>query len=143
MILRMKPMYLLCVLAACGASQKEVAVKGSDLDLARIAGDWQGEYTGTESGRSGPASFSLQVGSHTAEGQVVMGGATPLRIEFVQVKRGEVKGTIAPYTDPNCACVVETTFLGTLGTDTISGSFETKLATGAVQTGTWSVHKKP
>src|SRR5690242_4398137 len=57
----------LAFVAACGASQKEVAVQGADLDLARVAGDWDGEYKGTESGRTGQVSFSLQVGSHVAE----------------------------------------------------------------------------
>lgn len=88
-------------------------------------------------------SFSLEVGNHIAEGQVMMGGATPLKIEFVKVKQDQVRGTIAPYTDPNCSCQVETSFDGTLGNDEISGTFETKVsATGQTQTGTWSVHRK-
>ncbi len=140
---RMKTLFMCAVLAACGGGQKEVAVQGSDLDLARVAGDWEGEYTGTESGRSGPVSFSLQVGSHTAEGQVIMSGATPLKIEFVKVNKNEVKGTIAPYMDPNCSCEVQTTFLGNFGNDAINGTFETKISTtGQVQTGTWSVQRK-
>ena len=134
---------VLVALVACGGGQKEVAVQGSDLDLVRVAGDWQGEYKGAESGRTGPVSFSLQLGSHTAEGEVVMGGATPLKIAFVKVKQDEVKGTIAPYTDPACSCEVETTFFGTVANDVINGTFETKLGTtGKVQTGTWSVTRK-
>jgi hypothetical protein len=134
----------LTLLAACGGGQKEVAVQGSDKDLVNIAGDWQGEYKGTESGRSGPVSFSLQVGSHIAEGQVLMGGATPLKIEFIKAKSGQIQGTIAPYTDPNCSCQVETTFLGTVREgNSIDGTFETKLGTtGQVQTGTWEVARK-
>jgi hypothetical protein len=130
--------------AACGGGQKEVAVKGDDVELARLAGDWEGEYKGNESGRSGPVSFSLQVGRHVAEGEVKMGGTTPLKIEFVQIKGDQVKGTIAPYTDPNCNCQVETSFLGNFGGDTINGMFETKIgATGQIQTGTWAVTRKP
>jgi len=136
-------MLVLALAAACGGSQKEVAVQGSDMDLARIAGDWEGEYKGTDSGRTGPVKFSLQVGSHTAEGQVVMGGATPLKIEFVKVAKGEIKGTIAPYTDPTCSCEVQTTFRGNVGTDAINGTFETKVsANGQVQSGTWNVTRK-
>ena len=139
----MKWMLLAFVLAACGGSQKDVAVQGNDLDLARMSGDWVGEYKGNESGRVGPVSFSLQVGSHIAEGQVMMGGGTPLKIEFVKIKDTEVKGTIAPYTDPNCACEVQTTFLGNYADDAINGSFETKVsATGQMQSGTWSVRRK-
>lgn len=141
--MNMKWMFALALLVGCGGSQKAVAVEGSDLDLARVAGDWEGEYSGTDSGRSGPITFSLQMGSHTAEGQVMMNGATPLKIEFVKVKKDEVKGTIAPYTDPECSCEVQTTFLGTLGSDVINGTFETKVsATGQIQTGTWTVSRK-
>ena len=109
----------------------------------RLAGEWKGEYKGNESGRSGAVTFSLQLGQHTAEGEVVMTGTTPLKIEFVQVKGGQVRGTIAPYTDPGCACQVETSFLGTLAGDTISGMFETKIgATGQIQTGSWAVTRQ-
>lgn len=145
----LRPMYsktvlaLAFLIAACGGSQKEVAVQGTDKDLIGVAGDWTGDYKGNESGRSGPVSFSLGVGMHTAEGEVIMGGATPLKISFIKVKDGEVKGSIAPYTDPNCSCQVETTFLGTVGDGVINGSFETKLGTtGQIQTGTWTVTKK-
>ena len=139
----MKIAAVLAFLMACGGSQKEVAVQGSDMDLARIAGDWQGDYKGNESGRTGPVSFSLSVGSHTAEGQVVMNNATPLKIEFVKVTNDQIKGTIAPYTDPACSCQVETTFTGDLVSDNqISGSFESKIsANNSTQTGTWSVRR--
>jgi hypothetical protein len=138
-----KLLLALAFVAACGARQKEVTVKGSDLDLARIAGDWDGDYKGTESGRSGQASFSLQMGSHVAEGEVVMNGATPLKIEFVKIKEDQVKGTIAPYTDPACSCEVETTFIGDINDNVINGSFETKVsANGQTQTGTCSVSRK-
>jgi hypothetical protein len=131
------------VLLACGGGQKEVAVKGNDNELARLGGEWKGEYKGNDSGRSGPISFSLQLGQHTAEGEVVMGGTTPLKIEFVQVKAGQVRGTISPYTDPGCACQVETSFLGTLAGDSISGMFETKIGTtGQIQTGSWAVTRQ-
>ena len=140
----MKLLYPLFLLAACGAAQKEVAMQGTDLDLARVAGDWHGEYKGAESGRTGPVNFSLQVGSHTAEGEVMMDGAKTLKNAFVKVQRKEVKGSIAPYTDPACSCEIETSFLGTVSDGEINGTFESKLgATGQVQSGTWSVQRKP
>jgi hypothetical protein len=130
-------------IAACGGGQKDVAVKGRDDELVRLVGEWKGEYQGSDSGRSGPVSFSLQLGRHTAEGEVVMGGTTPLKIQFVQVERRMLRGTIAPYTDPGCACQVETSFLGSVDGDTISGTFETKLgATGQVQSGSWTVTRQ-
>jgi hypothetical protein len=129
------------LLAACGGGQKQVAVKGGDSELVKIAGDWEGAYEGRDSGRKGPVKFSLQLGRHTAEGEVFMGGETPLKIEFVEVAGRQLKGTIAPYTDPNCSCEVSTSFLGTLANDTVSGTFETKVK-DAVQTGTWQVTRK-
>jgi hypothetical protein len=134
---------VLLAAAACGGTQKEVAVKGADTELAKLAGDWSGDYQGNESGRSGTVTFSLQLGRHIAEGEVIMSGSTPLKIEFIAVKGGQVKGTIAPYTDPNCKCQVETSFLGNVAGNTISGMFETKIgATGQIQTGKWNVKRK-
>ncbi|HEU0036295.1 MAG TPA: hypothetical protein VFQ53_37035 [Kofleriaceae bacterium] len=135
---------LALALAACGGSQKDVAVRGDDSDLVKLAGEWEGEYQGLESGRAGKVRFSLQLGRHTAEGEVFMGapdGKVPLKIQFVQVAGGELKGTIAPYTDPNCNCQVETSFMGRLANDTVSGRFETKIQ-DRTQTGSWRVTRK-
>jgi len=131
------------VLIGCGGSQKDVEMKGPESEISKVAGDWEGTYEGKESGRSGTAKFSLQLGRHTADGVIYMGGDTPLKIQFVDVENGQIQGTIEPYTDPNCSCLVETSFLGTLEGDTISGMFSTKIgATGQIQTGTWSVTRK-
>lgn len=139
----MRGWMFVAVLAACGGTQKDVAVKGADTELVKLVGEWQGDYKGNDSGRTGPVSFSLQLGSHTAEGEVVMGGTTPLKIEFVSVEGGRIKGTIAPYSDPGCSCQVETSFLGNVTGDTIAGMFETKIgATGQIQTGSWQVARK-
>lgn len=136
-----KLLFVVAFVAACGGSQKEVAVKGEESELIKIAGDWEGEYQGRDSGRKGPVKFSLQLGRHTAEGEVFMGGETPLKIQFVEIEGGQLKGTIAPYTDPNCACEVSTSFLGTLNNDSVAGTFETTVQ-GTVQVGTWSVRRK-
>jgi hypothetical protein len=142
-IFRMKLIAALLFVVACGGTQKDVSMEGKDVDLARVAGDWQGEYKGDQSGRTGTVSFSLELGNHIAEGQVMMGGSTPLKIQFVKVKQNQIHGTIEPYTDPSCSCQVATTFDGTLSDDLISGNFETKVsANNQTQTGTWSVSRK-
>jgi len=139
----MRTLIMVAALAACGGTQRDVAVEGNDTELVKLAGDWTGSYKGKESGREGTLSFSLQLGRHIADGQVMMGGTTPLKIEFVQVKGGQLKGTIAPYTDPNCSCQVETSFLGNISGTRVSGMFETKIGqTGQIQTGEWTVDKK-
>ncbi|MEZ4401050.1 MAG: hypothetical protein R3B06_13580 [Kofleriaceae bacterium] len=131
--------------AACGGSQKAVEVKGGDPELAKIAGDWTGDYHGIDSGRTGTIDFALELGRHTATGEIHMGApdAPPLKIEFVAIDGGQVSGTIAPYTDPNCQCLVETTFTGAASGDSISGTFATKVsATGQTQTGDWQVTRR-
>jgi hypothetical protein len=136
------PLVVLVAGVACGGGQREVAVRGSDDELVKLAGSWQGDYQGNESGRSGPIAFDLRLGQHSAEGDVEMGGTTPLKIEFVNIKGGQVRGTIAPYLDPRCNCQVETTFLGTRTGEEIAGSFETRLSTtGQAQSGSWRVHR--
>jgi len=130
------------VLVACGGGNSDVAMKGGDLDLARLAGDWQGNYNGTESGRQGPITFSLAMGHHTADGTVLMGGATPLKIQFIGVAHDKLSGKIAPYTDPGCACQVQTEFLGDVGAGTIDGTFTTTvIGKNIEQHGTWSVKR--
>jgi hypothetical protein len=128
---------------ACGGSQKDVEVKGKETETAKLAGEWEGTYEGKESGRSGTVKFSIQLGMHTAEGEVFMGGETPLKVQFIEVEGGQIQGTIAPYTDPNCNCQVETSFLGIIDGDVIKGEFSTKIgATGQIQTGSWQVTRK-
>jgi hypothetical protein len=132
--------FLALTLAACGSSSGQVPVKGEESQLASIAGEWEGEYKGDESGRSGPVHFSLGVGRHTAEGTVVMSGQTPLQIKFVDVEGGSVHGTIEPYTDPSCSCQVQTEFVGLRSGDRIEGTFITKVVgTDTEQHGSWNV----
>jgi hypothetical protein len=128
-------------LAACGGSSSQVPVKGTDSQVISLAGTWEGEYKGDESGRSGPITFTLTVGRHTAEGTVVMNNQTPLQIKFVELEGGGgVSGTIEAYTDPGCNCQVETQFSGQRVNERIDGTFTTKaLESGQTQHGTWGV----
>lgn len=129
------------VSAACGGAVSQIEMKGKEPDLAAIAGDWAGKYQGMETGRTGDIQFSLQLGRHTADGEIFMGGSrTPLKIRFVQVQRGQISGQIEPYTEPSCNCQVQTEFLGTVAGNEIDGTFTTKVpANGAEMHGTWSV----
>lgn len=133
----------LVFLAACGGGASEVAIKGNDVELASLAGDWTGNYKGTESGREGPVTFSLQVGSHTADGTVLMGGTSPLKISFVALAHGQISGKIDPYTDPSCQCQVQTEFTGTRDHNEISGDFKTTVIGKPIeQHGVWNVKRK-
>jgi len=134
---------------------------GQEADVSQLAGEWFGEYSSVESGRSGSITFRLIAGSDTATGDVIMsprynarpqtgeaqptGPATPgtiqaLSINFVRVTGGQVSGSLAPYTDPTCGCTLRTTFVGRLRADTLAGTY-TSLheQSREVQRGQWQV----
>jgi hypothetical protein len=129
--------------AACGGAVQSIEMKGNEPDLAAIAGSWQGKYQAVETGRSGPIQFSLELGRHTADGQVTMGGSKmALKVSFVAVKHDTISGSMEPYTEPTCSCQVQTQFTGTLRGNEIDGTFTTKLlATGNELHGTWQVDR--
>src|SRR6266487_3291139 len=125
----------LALLAGCVVSPPAaIPVTSPGHDVQRLAGDWQGDFSSTETGRHGIISFHLDAGADSAQGQVLMylrqpsepiwkgvgptPGANPpeqtqwLSIRFVDVEGGSVSGAIEPYTDPVCDCSVVTTFLG-------------------------------
>src|SRR3989442_15893302 len=63
---------LLPALAACGASRSPVPLVGAATDVAALAGEWVGDYSSVESGRSGSISFTLRAATDSAFGDVVM-----------------------------------------------------------------------
>jgi hypothetical protein len=152
------------LLAACAANQPSVPLVGRSADVAALTGEWTGEYSSTESGRSGNISFTLRAAADSAFGDVVMipvgwgrplapwrgETATPaqrpmtevLTINFVRVEQGRVNGTLAPYADPQTGARLLTTFTGQLSGNTITGTYTTRLPSGETQTGRWSVQRK-
>src|SRR5213594_3683134 len=114
------PTLLVLALTACGASRAPVPLVGASADVGALTGEWAGEYSSVESGRSGSISFTLRAAGDSAVGDVIMipagwgrplapwrqdappSGArqpTPevLTINFVRVQAGHVTGTLAPY----------------------------------------------
>jgi len=128
-----------------------------------LTGQWLGEYSSAETGRSGSIVFTLRAGSDTATGDVVMtprlqglgptspnGQASPppapqaIEIRFVRVSGGQVSGALAPYTDPSCNCPLHTTFVGKLVGDTLSGTYASRHENSQdSQSGRWRVVRKP
>lgn len=154
---------LLGTLAACSGSQSPVPMVGRQADISQLAGEWLGEYSSVESGRSGTIVFTLTAGSDTASGDVVMtpqfvtrGPAaqtgqpptppqTPraITIKFVRVSGGQVSGALDPYPDPTCGCQLHTTFIGRLVGDTLSGTYRSRhIETQEIQQGRWRVVRK-
>lgn len=132
--------------AACRTSSSAVPVLAERAQLAALVGEWVGEYSSAESGRSGSIVFTLQAGADSASGDVVMtprgsgeplsanlppGAATSrpqpqtLTIRFVRLQNGAVSGTLEPYRDPESGALLSTVFTGVLDGDRISGTFTT------------------
>jgi hypothetical protein len=149
--------------AACAGKPASVPVVGPSGDVHALAGQWSGEYSSPESGRSGSISFTLRATDDSAFGDVVMipgggrravspwrpdasSGAAPaaevLTIRFVRVQSGHVNGTLDPYADPTTGARLFTTFVGELKQNVIEGTYTTRLPSGETQTGRWTV-KRP
>ena len=151
-------------LTACAASRSPVPVVGTTTDVSSLAGEWAGEYSSVESGRSGSISFTLRAAGDTAFGDVMMvpkgygralmpwnqpGTAaapsqTPsvLTIRFVHIESGHVSGTLDPYADPQTGERLLTTFNGEVKGNMIAGTYMTRLPSGDTQTGRWSVQRR-
>ena len=155
---------LLPALTACGASRSPVPVVGAATDVSSLTGEWAGEYSSVESGRSGSITFTLRSAGDTAFGDVVMvpkgfgralvpwnqpgpaGGvnqtSSVLTIRFVRIEAGHVSGTLDPYADPQSGERLLTTFNGEVKGSTIGGTYTTRLPSGLTQTGRWSVRRR-
>ena len=147
----------------CRYQPPPVLLHGTPPEIAALAGDWSGEYSGAQSGRAGSISFRITAGRDTAFGDVAMIGnagqrpvaaddarnhlaharsADVLHVTFVRVAEGRVSGALEPYTAPDCQCVVSTTFSGTLRGDVVDGTFVTRGASGLEQSGRWRVTRR-
>lgn len=153
------------LLAACTYTPTPVKLIASPGDVISLAGTWEGTYLGKESERTGSISFTIEAGSDTAYGDVLMEGPSRysflaadvhsgehlrhsrapevLRITWVGLHRGYIEGALEPYIAPDCQCTVKTIFSGYLNDagDVIEGEYVT-IGTFVKQTGTWKVLKK-
>jgi hypothetical protein len=152
---------VLTVTIACASLPDPVPVFGDINDLSALVGEWSGEYDGGSNGRAGSIVFDLRSPTETAHGDVIMiprtsgrvptgqgergplepRGSQVISISSLRVAGGEISGTLAPYTDPDCNCTVRTTFGGRLHGNTIDGTFVTRGA-GSEQSGRWTVTKR-
>jgi hypothetical protein len=145
----------------CASQNPAPPVPVQGADVSALSGRWTGEYSSTDTGRSGSIVFELRSGDKVAHGDVLMKpkveatGSTPgsdnplhgmpqvLDIDFVNATGGTVRGTIVPYRDPACDCMVQTTFVGRVSGDTIEGTFTTNPQNAAnVTTGRWKVTRE-
>jgi hypothetical protein len=135
--------------AACHAAPRAgpVPLEGSHADLSALAGTWMGRYSSEATGRHGSVTFRLRSGADTAYGEVEMTFSRALRlygenkaddpalrrepcsvidIAIVRIEGARVRGTLAPYWDPDCDCRTQTVFEGELAQDHIAGTFTSR-----------------
>lgn len=140
----------LIVTSACSWRRTPVPVISDAGPTAALVGDWAGEYSGRQTGRSGSITFQLASDKDTAYGDVTMipraqavqvpsrdpsevstarpqNATEPLAIRFVRMEGGTVSGTLSPYKDPDCGCKVITIFTGKFTSpNTIEGKYTTR-----------------
>src|SRR5687768_10787873 len=133
----------------CALRAPKTEVTADDFDLAPLVGEWRGHYASEETGRNGDISFVLRAGEVSASGRIEMLAREPqavvvpvdrpmvngrltvlarqvLTIHFVRKEGNTVTGMLDPYTDPECACRVTTTFQGVfIDSGTIAGTYNT------------------
>ena len=154
------------LVSSCAFMAPRVEVIGAPRDLARLSGEWWGEYIGDRDHvRRGTIAFKLVTGEDHAHGDVLMitdaderayqrypgndprnstddpaGRSHVLEIRFVMVSADLVSGVIDSYWDPDRQTEAASTFLGRLADGTIEGTFTTRYASGAAGTGgRWKV----
>jgi hypothetical protein len=149
--------------AGCsGAPSPAIPVRGPSDSIALLAGSWVGDYRLADGSRRGSITFTLASGDSSATGNVIMVPARttaptpdqigrpateqPLEVSFVRAQSGMVRGSLRPYTDPDCGCEVQTTFEGKQSGDNIEGTFTIRPVTVSTDKGTrsgrWSVTRK-
>jgi hypothetical protein len=151
--------------AACTSRSPSIELTSSDFDLNPLVGVWRGDYRSPETGRTGTIAFTLRAGEGAASGNVVMiprpdslltaedrgalsnvssSAPSVLKIQFVRKEGGNLSGTLDPYRDPDCSCIVTTTFRGAfVDARTIEGTYTTVPSTPgrSVSAGTWRVNR--
>ena len=156
-------LFVVLTLAACSsAPPPAVPVHASDTYMERLTGSWSGSYWSADTGRRGQITFELEQSEEVAHGGVIMIPADarqltpaweshevavspqPLHIEIVRAEDNQLTGTLEPYRDPECDCMLSTSFIGTIRNDSIEGSFVALGGPGhQKQTGRWKVDRKP
>jgi hypothetical protein len=148
-------------LMGCASHPPQTEVSSSDFDLNPLVGEWRGTSSNPQTGRTGTIAFTLRAGESAASGNVVLiprpdslltpaeremvanvgtSGRSVLKITFIRKEGGNLSGTLDPYRDPECACMVITTFQGSFkDAGTIEGTFSTVPSQpgGTVTGGTW------
>ena len=136
---------------ACGVrpGPGPVPVEGRRTEMEALVGRWSGRYWVPGDGRRGTLRFELRPGSDTAYKEVEMTFSPALRlyreaadedlprqpcniidIAVVRLDGPKIRGTLAPYWDPDCDCRTLTVFEGELSGQRVQGSFTSRARAG-------------
>ena len=150
-----------------------VPVHATDQERSAIAGEWTGQYWSQDTGRRGIIRFAMPEHADSGYGEVEITFSpalalasnaaaadliksdlgdeesapkpcTVLNIQVVRVEHDQVRGTIAPYWDPDCDCRARTVFEGKVAGNRITGTFTSQRASDdrRVITGQWHVDRE-
>jgi len=155
---------VVALLVACRTTASPpVILQGEPSAIARLAGEWTGEYWGGAGGRGGSLGFSLRGGTDSLYGDVVMldprgqqlraadpidvhvlhvQSPTHLRIDYVMAKGDSLRGVLEPYISPDCECAVITTFFGQAHGNRMAGLFETRSGDRLRAQGSWELARR-
>lgn len=170
---RLASLVWLLALASCHlpSTSEPVPVLGTEAERRLLSGNWNGRYWSEATGRHGTIKFSLGERADTGLGEVEMTFSPALRlardaasvtaskrstdapapspcttmaISVVKIEVDKVRGTMAPYWDPDCNCRARTVFEGTVSGDTITGTFTTRRESSdrRLLTGQWRVERE-
>jgi len=146
---------------------RAIPIDAKAADALVLEGEWSGSYWSVDTGRSGRIRFSLTADDDRAYGDVLMlpsmrsesqedrtlvpanqrdiADPETLAIEFVRIDSSTetVSGTLEPYRDPDCDCIVSTTFTGLVSRDSIEGTFVMQAGgSHPLRRGNWSVERR-
>ncbi len=147
---------------ACAVQPTPEPTPSQPADVAAMNGYWIGEYSNTETGKSGSISMSLRSWSDSAAGDLVMvpRGSTPflaadvaghvargisaevLHLSFSRVSGGMVEATVEPFFSPDCACTMTMVLQATIAKNQVAGEFVLTSGRGLRQQGRWSVERQ-
>ena len=150
-------------------SPPPVPVQGTREDVTNLSGEWSGRYRSKATGRHGTIQFSLAEQADTGYGEVEITFSpalhlareasvdypktspddllptppTVIDITVVRIEGDRIRGTMAPYWDPDCDCRAQTVFEGKLARNRITGSFSTERESReSVLTGEWRAERR-
>jgi hypothetical protein len=153
------------------SSSEPVPVQGNEAGRRLLIGEWNGRYWSEATNRHGTIQFTLAEKADTGYGEVEITFSPSLRIahdaaspdptkqgdepldphtstrigiSVVAIEADSVRGTMAPYWDPDCNCRARTVFQGKISGNQITGTFTSRRESSdrRLLTGEWRAERE-